>query len=238
MASKVEKQEFERYLAEARSWETDKVKVLEKSRKVAWWIAMGSWGMTFFAVIAVFMLAPLKTVVPYVVRVDNATGAVNVVSAMTDSKTNYNEAVNKYFTQWYVRWREGYSIELVNEYYTNVGLMSAGDEPQKYALSFSPRNPTSPFNVYGKTGKVTVKIKSTSFINPNLALVRYIKQVDNGAAQTTTHWAATIAFHYSGASMSENDRGINPLGFQVTEYRNDPDQQVGEERPAVGAQVP
>jgi type IV secretion system protein VirB8 len=39
----------------------------------------------------------------------------------------------------------------------------------------------------------------------------------------SSHWAATITFKYSNAPMKENDRAINPLGFQVTEYRNDPD---------------
>jgi type IV secretion system protein VirB8 len=39
----------------------------------------------------------------------------------------------------------------------------------------------------------------------------------------SSHWAATITFKYSNAPMKEKDRAINPLGFQVTEYRNDPD---------------
>ncbi len=82
----------------------------------------------------------------------------------------------------------------------------------------------SPINVYGPYGKVQVRIKSTSFIRPEVALVRYTKQVERGADKPEiTHWAATVVFKYSGAPMAESDRAINPLGFQVTEYRNDPD---------------
>ena len=36
-------------------------------------------------------------------------------------------------------------------------------------------------------------------------------------------WIATIAFTYTRAPMSEPDRLRNPLGFQVTSYRADPE---------------
>ena len=106
-STKVSKDQLERYFSEARSWETDKVLAIEKSRKTAWLIASISGLITFMAVMAVGMLAPLKSVQPYVVRVDNATGAVDIVSALTGAPAKYDEAVNKYFLQNYVRWREG-----------------------------------------------------------------------------------------------------------------------------------
>ena len=222
MATKVEKQDFEKYLAEARSWETDKLRALAKSRKVAWIIAAVAISFAFLSVAALVLLTPLKTVQPYVIRVDNSTGAVDIVSALRNGKTNYDESMNKYFTQWYVRWREGYSKDLAPEYYRNVGLMSGNDEQAKYARFFNPRNPLSPL----------VHIKSTSFISPNIALVRYSKEVgQSGIASETTHWAATVVFKYVGAPMSEHDREVNPLGFQVMEYRNDPDSQVSEGAP-------
>lgn len=226
-AAKVTKDNLERYLSEARSWETDKVKAIERSRKTAWVIASFAGLLSLFAVLAVAMLSPLKSVQPYVVRVDNATGAVDIVNALTGTPAKYDEAVNKYFLQNYVRWREGYSKQLASEFYNNVGLMSVGIEQKKYFDYFNPRNPKSPINLYGDQSRVVVKVKGISFITPNIALVRYLKTVesDNQASQTT-HWAATIAFQYSAGAMSERDRLVNPLGFQVTEYRNDPDEQV------------
>ena len=79
------------------------------------------------------MLTPLKTVKPYVIRVDNATGIVDTIDALKDGKTMYDEVINRYFIQLYVRYREGYSRELAAEYYGNVGLMSATQEQQRYA---------------------------------------------------------------------------------------------------------
>lgn len=224
MSNKVEKQDFEDYLKEARSWETDKVQEIMKSRKTAWRVASASGAVAFASVMALAALTPLKTVEPYVIRVDNSTGIVDVVQAMKGGKTNYDEAINKYFTQWYVRYREGYSKELAEDYYANVGIMSVGMEQQKYYEWFNPKNPLSPLNVYGTYAKVKIAIKGTSFIKPNVALVRYTKSIERGPDKPQiTHWAATITFKYSGAPMKESDRAVNPLGFQVVEYRNDPD---------------
>lgn len=221
---KVEKQVFENYLKEARTWETDKVREIEKSKKVAWRVASAMTVMALLSVFAVAALTPLKKVEPYVIRVDNSTGIVNVVEALTDGKTNYDEAINKYFTQWYLRYREGYSKELAEDYYYNVGIMSSSLEQQKYYESFNPTNPESPINVYGSNAKVKIRIKGTSFINPNVALIRYTKEIERGLDKPqVTHLAATITFAYTKAPMAEKDRAINPLGFQVTEYRNDPD---------------
>lgn len=228
MASKVDKENFSRYLAEAKSWETDKFRSLEKSRKLAWIVAASAGVITFLSVIALAMLAPLKTSVPYVVRVDNATGAVDIVNALTNAKTNYDEVMNKYNVQWYVRWREGYSKNLISEYYANVGIMSTPQEQSKYSQLISRKNANSPLNVYGESGNVTITIKSTSFLKENVALVRYTREVKDTINNGLTHWAATIVFQYAGTPMSEHDRAINPLGFQVVEYRNDPDQEISE----------
>jgi len=221
---KVEKQDMEAYLAEAKTWETDKVREADKSKKTAWRVATASGVVAFMAVAAVAMLAPLKEVDPFVIRVDNSTGVVDVVNALQDGKTTYDEAVNKYFVQWYIRYREGYTRDLAEAYYGYVGLMSNTTEQQKFYNWFNPKNPRSPLAMYGNTAKVNINILSTSFVAPNIALVRYIKSIQRGLDKPEeTHWAATVTFRFTKAPMSEKDRAINPLGFQVTDYRNDPE---------------
>lgn len=220
----VEKRDFDKYLNEARSWETDKLNQAEKSKKLAWWIASAGAIIGVLGTTSATLQATKEPTPPVVLRVDNTTGIVDVVKPLADSKTNYEEAVNKYFTQWYVRYREGYSKELAADYYNYVGLMSSTLEQQKYFEWFKPANPQSPLNIFGPYAKVKVQIKSTSFIKPNVALVRYTKEIERGTdTPQVSHWAATITFKYSGAPMREQDRAVNPLGFQVVEYRNDPD---------------
>ena len=87
----------EAYLQETRSWETDKVIELTKSRRTAWWVASVAGGLAIMSITAVVLLTPLKTTEPFVVRVDNSTGIVDVVKTLKTGETNYDEAVNKYF---------------------------------------------------------------------------------------------------------------------------------------------
>jgi type IV secretion system protein VirB8 len=219
-----EKSNQERYFSEAKSWESNRAQQLQRSARTAWMVAIAGGVIGLASVIAVAGLTPLKQTELRVIRVDNATGIVDVVNSLKDGKENYEEAVNKYFIQWYVRYREGYAKDLAEEYYYSTGLMSGSIEQQRYFDSFNPKNPRSPINVYGQYAKVKIAIKSTSFISPTVALVRYTKMIERGTDKPElSHWAATVTFKYTKAPMKERDREINPLGFQVMDYRNDPD---------------
>jgi type IV secretion system protein VirB8 len=225
MASMVEKKEFKKYLSEAKTWETNRLVEAEKSKKIAWTVAIGASVIAFVSTIAIAGLTPLKTVELRIVRVNDTTGTVDVLSELSTAKTTYGKAIDKYFAGQYIRFREGYSRQLAEEYYSKVGLMSASQEQKRYGEWFNPKNPESPLRVYGENGKSKVNIKSYSFIKDNIVLVRYSQEVERSATEKpeVTHWAATMVFKYSGAPMTEKDRDVNPLGFQVTEYRRDPD---------------
>ncbi|CAN7655560.1 virB8 family protein [Acidovorax sp. LjRoot129] len=229
--NKKPKSEIDRYTDEVRSWETDKVMEAAASKRLAWRVTGASLATALLAVGAVIGLTPLKSVEPYVIRVDNSTGVVDVQRALQGGDTNYNEAVNKYFAQLYVRNREGYNRELSAENYYSVGLMSNNIEQERYFNFFNPKNPQSPLVVFNKYAKVGISVKTTTFIKPNVALVRYVREIIRGSDKPEiSHWAATITFRYVGAPMTDKDRAINPLGFQVVDYRTDPESLTAVER--------
>jgi type IV secretion system protein VirB8 len=231
MASRIEKKDLSNYLAEARSWETDKMAQLQASAKKAWIVAIAAGVIAIVSVITVAILGPQKTVVPYLVRVDNATGTMDVVKPVKDALTSYGEVLNKYNLQLYIRWREGYSRHTVAEYYNNVGYMSAPKVQHQYATFMSKNNPNSPLRRYGRgAGEAVVTVKSMTFVKTGVGIVRFSKQIfgERGGLQRTEHWLATITYLYSDVPQSESTRAINPLGFQVLEYRLDADQTVGE----------
>ncbi|EDO7342202.1 hypothetical protein GKJ49_08940 [Campylobacter coli] len=59
--------------------------LIEKSNKRAWLIAFISIFIAIISIIAVVLLTPLKTIEPYVIRVDNTTGMVDILT-MLDEK--------------------------------------------------------------------------------------------------------------------------------------------------------
>lgn len=237
------KESLKAYLAEARSWESARITDALRSRRLAWIFAVMGWLLAVAAVAALAGMTPLKTVEPFVIRVDNATGIVDAVNTLTNAKTNYDEAVNRYFLGLYVRERESFDRKTAAKNYEVVGLMSGKQEQDRYYGWFNPHNPQSPLNQYKRGEKVNVRIRSISFIRPDVALVRYVREEEqSGRRVVSSYWAATVNFKYENPPTKQSDRQINPLGFRVTDYRSDPESLTGLERledePAITETVP
>lgn len=212
------------YFDEAESWDVDRWRSAERSRRLAWAVASFATLVATVAVGAVAALAPLKTVAPYVIRVDRTTGATDVVSALKTGKpATYEEAVTKHFLAQYVRAREGWLAPAAEANFRQVSIMSTPDEQERWAQAFRPANPASPQVVYGPVGEAQVEIRAVSFVGPQVADVRFHRTVRQGQVTTESDWIATVAFHYTRAPMAEADRLRNPLGFQVASYRADPE---------------
>ncbi len=210
------------YFAVARRFDTDAVTMALGSARRAWWVAGAATGLAIAAVGAVAAMSPLKTVEPFVIRVDNATGIVDVVSALNGPRS-YDDATTKYFAGKYIRAREEFVASEAEPNFKAVALMSAASEQQRFADAYRGSNPLSPQVVYGKAATVRVQIKSISMVARNVASIRYLRTVTRSEDVKTTHWIATLTFAYSGEAMSAGDRLINPLGFLVSDYKTDPE---------------
>lgn len=217
--------ELRRYFEEARRWDQDRLASARRSRRLAWAVAAGAGVLAVAAVGAVALLAPLKTVEAFVVRVDRATGAVDVMRGLSadDGPVRYEEAVSKYFLAQYVRNREGYLDPAAEEAFRLVSLLSAPAEQRRWADLYRGSNPASPQNLYGPDAEAIVAVRAISFIAEDVANVRFRRTVRRGQQTLETDWIATIAFTYTRAPMREADRLSNPLGFQVVSYRADPE---------------
>jgi type IV secretion system protein VirB8 len=220
----VETGDLKAYFERARLWEQDLLLQAHRSKRLAWTVAAVSSALSIVSVGAVAAMAPLKTVEPFVIRVDNATGIVDVVSALRDGPTAYGEAVTRYFLAKYVRAREGYSRSEAEANFKTVSLLSDGPEQNRFAAYYRGSNPESPQVAYGRTGVAEVRIKTISLLGPNLASVRFLRETRKGDETRASHWIATLTFEVRpDAKVSTSDRLVNPIGFLVSEYRADPE---------------
>ncbi|HEY3949591.1 virB8 family protein [Phenylobacterium sp.] len=212
------------YFADARRWDEERLQSALRSRRLAWTVAAGAGALAIAAVVAVAALTPLKRVEPFVVRVDNATGAVDVMTALTGpEQLTADEAVTKYFLSQYVRARETWLPSAAEANFRQVSIMSTPAEQERWAAFFRPADPASPQVALGPANAAEVEIRAISFVNRQVASVRFRKTVRQGQQTTTGDWIATLTFAYAQAPMAEADRLRNPLGFQVASYRADPE---------------
>jgi type IV secretion system protein VirB8 len=212
------------YFEEAKRWDQDRLAAAQRSKRLAWSVAAAAGVLALAAVGAVAALTPLKTVEPFVVRVDRSTGAVDVMTGLkgTDHLT-YDEAVSKYFLAVYVRTREGWLPQAAEQDFRQVAIMSSPNEQERWADDFRPSNAQSPQVLWGDNAVSLIDVRAISFVSPKVADVRFHRVLRQAQQTTESDWIATVAFTYTKAPMAEADRLRNPLGFQVVSYRSDPE---------------
>lgn len=213
------------YYAEAASWNRDRVQSMRTSHRIAWAIAAAAALIALLEAIALALLMPLKTVQPYTLMVDRTTGYVQALKPLDQATITPDAALTQSFLVQYVLAREGFDMATLNANYRKVGLFSADAARTSYVQQMQVSNPGSPLVLYPRTTIVDARVKSVSPIGRNAALVRFDTMRSDAGAQPrlTGSWVAVVRYRFSNAAMSVEDRFVNPLGFQVTGYRKDPE---------------
>ena len=211
------------YLEEASRWETTRVQTLEQNARRARIVAGVATVVAALAIVAVAFMAPLKETTPYVVRVDDSTGAVDVVTALEYMEVKGDDVMAKYWLAKYVTHRETYNWWSLQTDYDTVGLMSSDEVGADYNSLFSGEDALH--ETYGNRVASTVEVISVVPTGKNTGTVRFKKTTKRrGGSSDVSRYVATIAYEFRTAErMRESDRLVNPFGFVVTSYRVDPE---------------
>jgi type IV secretion system protein VirB8 len=220
---------LETYLTEAASWDADRVAMQQRSARVAWWVAGGGWVCALTVAIALMLLMPLKRVEPFVIRVDNTTGLVDVVPVYAGNEP-MPEAVTRYFLDHYVTVCERFNFATAESDYAECGAFHTAQRNAAWYAAWNKTNPQSPLNLYKDGTTIRAQVTSVSFFTrsdgvTDLAQVRYFKgQRQAGSAEEArTYWIASIRYTFAAPSTDPQVRRWNPLGFKIIEFRPEPE---------------
>lgn len=216
---------LEEYYRDAETWAEDRQRLRDRSVRIAWIVAGAAALIALLEALALFLLIPLKRDVPYTLLVDRQTGYIQALRPLETESLTADAALTRSFLVQYVIARESFDIDSLNEDYRKVGLWSAGDARERYIASMNASNPRSPLASLPRRSTIDVQIRSVSSLSSSTAMVRFSTiRTDPGAQpRTSQNWAAVISYQFSNADMTAEDRLTNPLGFQVTRYRKDPE---------------
>lgn len=205
------------------SWGRSVADDLEKSSRRAWIVAAVAAAIALLEAIALVYLVPLKTVEPYTLLVDRQTGNVEALAPLDAQTVSPDAALTRSFLVQYVIARESFDAPSIQDDYRKVMLWTGGSERQRYVGLMQADNPANPLSFMPRGGVIRAEVRSVSSLGANRSLVRFTttRTDPGGRAQQASYWAAVIDYEFSNARMSEADRLINPLGFQVTRYRRD-----------------
>lgn len=228
--SKADNKPVDEFLSQIKSFEEDRVLLAKQSAKTAWKVAAGFGFLAVLAVMAVVVMMPLKQIEPYLLKVDNATGYTNVVRPLADAKgVSYGEVLDKYWLNQFVIERNSYEWETVQNSFNTVKLMSN----RKVFASYSNyiTGDQSPTKIFSNKRVIRITVQGITFLpatskDQGLAQVRFTRYIENNEGVSAigyepTKWTATITFDYQSSIKTEDERRLNPLGFQVTSYRED-----------------
>lgn len=215
------------YLEAAQGWDRDRAEAERRSSRRAWWVAGVATLVAIVAVGAVAALTPLKRVEPFVIRVDNATGAVDVVPAL-EGTASEAQAVTRYLVTQYVIARERYVAALAESDYEAVGAFHGAAMNQQWAALWNRNNPESPLNAHVDGSSVRVQVLAVSFLRPgsgreDLVQVRFARFTGEPGNERESRYVATLQYAYGTPSKDDRLRALNPLGFKVLEYRREPE---------------
>jgi type IV secretion system protein VirB8 len=223
--NKQSREALDAYYVEAGSWANDREEELIRSRRTAWLVAWIAVAVAVLLAIALALLMPLKTVQTVTITVDRQTGFVQVVDPINPQRITPDAALTQSFLTQYVTAREGFDVDSLQADYRRVALWSADAARSSYVSGQQVSNPESPLARYPRTTVVETRVKSISSLGANVAMVRFetVRRDQGGQLEPAAHWVAVINYRFTGEPMRMEDRLINPLGFQVTRYRRDPE---------------
>lgn len=216
--------EIEQYISESVGLERDFIGEILASRLAAWRV-VGLLGLLAILALGCAVAAFYRQVPPpLVLRVDNATGSVDLVTTMRESQKSYGEIVDIYWLNKYILNRESYDYHSIQMLYETTALLSTEQVQKEYYAIYQGAEARD--KVLRDEKKIIVIIRSiVPTVKGGKAIVRFSTHHQNqdGHKSDSKDLIATVTYKYTNSPMKTEDRRINPLGFQVTSYRVDPE---------------
>jgi type IV secretion system protein VirB8 len=205
-----------------KNWYADRYQAVIVQRNFLALLTLVSLTVIIFSVLSVVQITNDKTIEPFVVEIEEKTGITNVIRPLAQEKYAYDEVLRRYFIYKYVMKRESYEpLTFESDYFTIVRLLSEGTVYKAFVRDVGANNPNSPVRL-GQTSRL-IKIKSITFPKTIagqtgfLAQVHFKSEDKNGSKNRVS----TINFIFADLVLTQEERAVNPLGFQVIGYRVD-----------------
>lgn len=231
--------ELESYFREAGSWADDRLVQNARSRRIAWIIAGVATIIAALEAIALAGMAPLKTVVPITVLVDRQTGHVTNLDPSQPVRLAPDAALTKSMLAQYVTARESLDRATIAGDYRKVALWSGETAKASYFSQMKAGNPDNMLARLPPQAGIYTRIKSVSLLEEGQALVRYdlVQRSATGAESRPSPYISVVRYRFRDRPLTESDRFINPLGFEVVRYRKDAETPPAPGDPLIATQL-
>jgi type IV secretion system protein VirB8 len=206
------------------NWSQDRYDSLLTQRNFAFIIAVSSMISVGVACVSIWGVSVYKTFDPFVVQVDQNTGSAKIVTPANSDLLTANDALTKYFIKRYLIARETYNpVDYDKNIRKVLRLYSAPDVYRDFMGFLRHNNQINDPSVkYAQKNTTFITIKSWSKLEKNKYMIRFSVS-ETAGSMTVFNKISVVDVRYVAMELSEDDRDINPVGFQVNGYRVDDD---------------
>lgn len=212
---------------QSKNWYRDRYEAVITQRNFLGVIAVSSLLLALIAGFIILYMLPQKTVMPFLIQVDEKSGYTTIIEQNSLESISADESLRRYFVIKFITAREGYDALDLRENSDVVRLLAEKGIYRRYWNEvINPQNKQSLYVTLGSDYVRQVDIKSVQFLDAERAQVRL--SVTTTSKQTSRepqveHYIALMKFQFVQLDLKFSEMAVNPLGFQVQEYRLDKD---------------
>lgn len=206
----------------AQHWYYERYETVVTQRNLLSIILILALAIVVVSVIGITYVSTSKEFDPFVIQIDQQTGTTEVVDPLTSKVLGGNEALDRYFIKKYVTARETYNPVDFNTYARDVIRLLSDSTVYWNYLGYINNKRTNPTIIYGAGNTTYLTVRSWSKLEKDTYVFRF-SITETAGAKTTVNKIAIIKIAYVPMRLNEQDREINPVGFQIIGYKVDND---------------
>ena len=195
-----------------KSWYSNRYQIVVVQRNILLLLTIISIIAVAASVTFVKNMMSSKSLEPYVIELDEKTGIATTIQQPTSQNYTANEVMRRYFINKYIQATMNYNPKTYKQDSEVARLFSSPAIYNAYKKRINP-------NELGGNSTITTKIKSLIF-RENALEARTTSEIStSGGPSVTKNEILFINFFFApDTPLSMEERLINPLGFQVSDF--------------------
>lgn len=219
--SQSERQSFNA-IKTVKNWYEEKYDKISVQRNLLLVLILVLLVLSIVSVIALSVIVNSRKFDPFVIQIDQSTGVARVVNPVSSQILDGDEALAKYFIKKYIVARETYNpVDFDTEARKTVRLLSTSAIYMRY-LGYIRNKDFDPSLIYGQKNTTFLVVKSWTKLDKKKYMLRFSIN-ETSENKKVFNRIAVVDFDYVAMELTEAERDINPIGFQIKEYRVDDD---------------
>jgi type IV secretion system protein VirB8 len=219
------KEKVKKTVGQVKNWYQDRYETVIIQRNILFLFLIIMMVVFAFTINGIIGLNSKKVYEPFIVQVEDNTGIITKVNNDMIRELSADKALRNSTIVRYILARENYNSADYNyNYNTVVRLFSTPQVFDVFSSQISAQNPNSPLG-FGFDFKLETKVKTITDIDEKQKLIqirvskaKIAVRSRDGKPEWEKSYIISLKYDFFDAKLSEEERYINPLGLQITDY--------------------